>query len=203
MEAENTWLDATLGSCSILAILRGFGVQRTLKLAEAAWDLGVSLVEVPIQSESDIEALRATVAAGRARGMSVGAGTVTDRVTVAEAKSAGAAFTVSPGLSAEIVEASLTAGMPCVPGVATASEIQAATSMGLKWLKAFPAARLTPAWFKDMAGPFPQVKFIATGGVNASQAAAFLKAGASVVALGSALADPQQLQAIVPLLARA
>ena len=87
-------------------------------------------------------------------------------------------------------------------GVATASEVQAAVGIGLRWLKAFPAARLTPAWFKDMAGPFPQVRFVATGGIHAQNAAEFLAAGASVVALGSALADPEQLPAITPLLTR-
>ncbi|WP_243065135.1 bifunctional 4-hydroxy-2-oxoglutarate aldolase/2-dehydro-3-deoxy-phosphogluconate aldolase [Humibacter sp. RRB41] len=203
MHSENEWLDATLGACPVMAILRGFGPERTLQLAEKAWDLGVTLVEVPIQSTRDIEALEATVAAGKGRGLAVGAGTVIDDTTVAQARDAGAQFTVSPGFSADVVLASVAAGMPSIPGVATASEIQAAVGIGLRWLKAFPAARLTPAWFKDMAGPFPQVKFVATGGIDAGNAAGFLAAGASVVALGSALADPEQLSAITPLLTRA
>ena len=202
METENEWLDAALGSCRVMAILRGFGVERTVEVAERAWDLGVSLVEVPIQSAVDVEALEATVVAGRSRGFPVGAGTVIDERTVEQARVAGARFTVSPGFSADVVRASVAAGMPSIPGVATASEVQAAVGIGLRWLKAFPAARLTPAWFKDMAGPFPQVRFVATGGIHARNAAEFLAAGASVVALGSALADPEQLPAIAPLLTR-
>lgn len=203
MQTGNEWLDTTLGASPVMAILRGFGPERTLELANIAWDLGMTLVEVPIQSPRDIESLEATVAAARERGLGVGAGTVIDDQTVADARRAGASFTVSPGFSAEVVRASLDADMPSIPGVATASEVQAAVAIGLRWLKAFPAARLTPAWFKDMAGPFPQVRFVATGGIDSSNAAAFLAGGASVVAIGSALADPAQLPAIAPLLATA
>lgn len=200
METENAWLDDVFGRSPVMAILRGFGPDRTIELAETAWNLGVQLVEVPIQSELDVESLEATVEAGRRRGMPVGAGTVIDDATIRTAARAGAAFTVSPGFGADVVRASVDAGMPSVPGVATGSEIQAAVGLGLRWLKAFPAARLTPAWFKDMAGPFPQVKFVATGGIDASNAGDFLAAGAKVVALGSALADPSQLSRITPLL---
>jgi Entner-Doudoroff aldolase len=200
MDTENAWLDDVLGRCPVMAILRGFGPARSTELAEVAWNLGVRVVEVPIQSDVDIASLEAVVEAGRRRGLPVGAGTVIDDVTVRDAAAAGASFTVSPGFMAEMVRASVDAGMPSVPGVATGSEIQAAVSMGLRWLKAFPAARLTPRWFKDMAGPFPQVKFVATGGVDASNARDFLAAGAKVVALGSALGDPAQLPRIAPLL---
>lgn len=181
----------------LMAILRGFGVDRSVALARQAWDLGINCVEVPIQSERDLDALRAVVAAGAEIGKSVGAGTVVSREHVRQARDAGAAFTVSPGYDMEVVRASFDSGMPPLPGVATASEVQAALTSGLTWLKAFPASVLGQRWFTTMSGPFPQVKFVATGGMDASNAESYLASGVSIVAVGSALADPAQL----PLLA--
>ena len=202
MTAENVWLDENLGRSPVMAIFRGLGPERTLELAETAWGLGITAVEVPIQSEVDIESLEAVVESGRRRGLIVGAGTVVDAATVRSAARAGAAFTVSPGFGQDVVRSSWDAGMPSIPGVATASEIQAALGMGLEWLKAFPAARLTAAWFTDMAGPFPVAKFVATGGIDATNAGEFLAAGARVVGVGSALADSEQLPQLASLLNR-
>jgi Entner-Doudoroff aldolase len=182
-----------------MAILRGLGVERSLELARRAWDLGIDVVELPIQSDEDVEALAAVVAAGRPQGRVVGAGTVVSTRHVELAASAGAAFTVSPGFDAEVVRASVAAGLPPLPGVATASEVQAAMALGLTWLKAFPASLLGPHWFRAMAGPFPGARFVATGGMDAANAGAFLDVGVRTVAVGSALEDPAQLRAVARL----
>jgi 2-dehydro-3-deoxyphosphogluconate aldolase/(4S)-4-hydroxy-2-oxoglutarate aldolase len=187
----------------LMAILRGFGVERSVELAQAAWDLGIDCVEVPIQSERDIEALRAVVAAGALRGKPVGAGTVVTLEHVRQAAEAGAAFTVSPGFDLDVVRASCAAGLPPLPGVATASEVQAASTAGLTWLKAFPASLHGTEWFTAMKGPFPGVKFVATGGMDASNAEEFLSHGVRVVAVGSALVDPTQLQSLAAIVAGA
>lgn len=184
-----------------MAILRGMGVERSLATATRAWDLGITAVEVPVQTATDVEALRVVAEAGRERGLLVGAGTVVTREHVAQSKAAGAAFTVSPGLDLDIVRASHEAGMPSIPGVATPSEVQQALSAGLTWLKAFPASILGAEWFPAMRGPFPQAKFVATGGMGSGNARVFLDAGVKVVAVGSALEDDAQLPALANLLA--
>lgn len=184
----------------VMAILRGYSVERTLELANTAWDLGIDCVEVPIQSASAIEALKATVKSGLARSKFVGAGTVTSPELVQQARDAGATFTVSPGLDTQVVAASLEVGMPSLPGVASASEIQQAMRLGLDWVKAFPAAELGESWFTAMHGPFPQMKFVATGGIDVRNAGRFLTAGARVISLGSALSDPAALTGITELL---
>lgn len=183
----------------LMAILRGFGAERSVALARQAWSLGIDCVEVPIQSPADVEALRAVVAAGEETGKAVGAGTVVSLELVRQARVAGAAFTVSPGYDVDVARASLEAGMPPLPGVATATEVQAALKDGLTWLKAFPAAALGPAWFGMMAGPFPAARFVATGGMDASNAGEFLARGVKVVAVGSALGDPSQLPKLAAL----
>ncbi|MFE4056654.1 bifunctional 4-hydroxy-2-oxoglutarate aldolase/2-dehydro-3-deoxy-phosphogluconate aldolase [Streptomyces sp. NPDC059096] len=176
----------------LMAILRGFDAARTVEVSGRAWDVGVRLVEVPVQNESAVAALRAAVEAGAERGAVVGAGTVTTVERVARAVEAGAGFTVAPGFSHEVAEASLAAGLPHLPGVATATDIQQAEALGLTWLKAFPAAVLGAGWIAAMHGPFPWARFVATGGMDLTNAREFLGAGAAAVSLGSALADPGQ-----------
>lgn len=198
----NTEFDEILASRPLMAIFRGMGVTRSLELARRAWELGIDVVELPIQSPADVEALAAVAEAGRAEGRLVGAGTVVSARHVELAASAGAAFTVSPGFDADVVRASVAAGLPPLPGVATASEVQAAMALGLTWLKAFPASLLGTAWFGAMSGPFPEARFVATGRMDAANAGAFLAAGVRTVAVGSALEDPAQLPALAELLTR-
>ncbi|MGC4861642.1 bifunctional 4-hydroxy-2-oxoglutarate aldolase/2-dehydro-3-deoxy-phosphogluconate aldolase [Micromonospora sp. DT41] len=194
-----TDFDHIFGTARVMAILRGLPVAETVRLAERAWDLGIDVVEVPVATPDAVPALRAAVEAGRERGRIVGAGTVLDESQVVAAADAGAAFTVAPGLDLAIADAAAARGLPHLPGVATPTEAQQALRHGLTWLKAFPAISLGPAWFKAMAGPLPQLRFVATGGLDAGNAAQFLNAGVRVAAVGSALTDETQLDHLAKL----
>lgn len=200
LPVDNSGFGELFGGSPLMAILRGMGVERSLAVSTTAWDLGIGVVELPIQSAEDVEALRVVAAAAAERGTVVGAGTVVSLAHVAQAAEAGAAFTVSPGLDLQVVRASHDAGLLSMPGVATASEVQLAMKVGLTWLKAFPASVLGTAWLGAMRGPFPQASFVATGGMSAANAGEFLRAGARVVAVGSALEDPAQLPRLAALL---
>lgn len=197
---DNSGFEELFGGSPLMAILRGMGAERSLAVSTTAWDLGIDVVELPIQTAEDLEALRVVAAAGRERGKIVGAGTVVSAENVAQAASAGAAFTVSPGLDLDVVRASHDAGLLSIPGVGTASEVQLAMKAGLTWLKAFPASVLGASWLTAMRGPFPQARFVATGGMSAANAGEYLRAGARVVAVGSALEDPAQLPQLAGLL---
>ncbi len=200
MLTDNTAFDAMFADVRLMAILRGMGAERSLLIAKRAWDLGITSVEIPVQTAADVDALRLVAAAARERGLTVGAGTVVTPLHVEQAKDAGASFTVSPGLDLNVVRASHDAGLPSIPGVATATEVQRALDAGLTWLKAFPASVLGISWIKAMHGPFPEAKFVATGGMDAGNAASFLAGGVRVVAVGSALEDEAQLPALAGLL---
>ncbi|MRG61117.1 2-dehydro-3-deoxyphosphogluconate aldolase [Agromyces sp. CFH 90414] len=196
----NPSFDDLFAGRPLMAIFRGMGVERSVELANTAWDLGIEVVELPIQRDEDVEALAAVAEAGRARGARVGAGTVVAVEQVEVAASAGASFVVSPGLDAAVVRAALAAGLAPLPGVATPTEVMAAQALGLTWLKAFPAASLGAGWFRAMRGPFPGISFVATGGLDAGNVGSFLEAGARVAAVGSALEDPDQLPRLAALL---
>ena len=198
---DNSVFEDIFRSVPLMAILRGMGVERSLATATRAWDLGITAVEIPVQTPTDVEALRAVAEAGRERGLTVGAGTVVTLEHVRQAADAGAAFTVSPGLDIDVVRASHEAGLPALPGVSTATEVQRALAEGLTWLKAFPASLLGTGWFPAMRGPFPQARFVATGGMDSGNARSYLDAGVRVVAVGSALEDESQLPALAQLLA--
>jgi 2-dehydro-3-deoxyphosphogluconate aldolase / (4S)-4-hydroxy-2-oxoglutarate aldolase len=190
--ASNEWFEREFTGTQVMVIMRGLGVQESLALAAVAWDAGVRVVEIPIQRPADVDALAAVSAVARERGLHVGAGTVIRPEQVRQAWDAGAAYTVSPGTDEDVIAASLDADLPTLPGVASATDVQRCLRLGLCWLKVFPAVALGPAWVKAMLGPFPDVRFVATGGVSTANAAAFIDAGARVVSLGSALADPAQ-----------
>lgn len=199
-EGQTGWFETAFAGAPLMAILRGMGVERSLRLSETAWDLGIDSVEVPLQTEEDERALRAVVERGVARGKSVGAGTIITPSQVTRAAEAGAAYLVSPGLDPAVVRAAQDAGVPILPGVATPSEVQLAVSLGLTWLKAFPATWLGSGWFRHIRGPFPQVRFVATGGLDASNVEEFLDAGVRVAAVGSALEDASQLERLAAVL---
>jgi len=198
--ARGDWFDTAFAGAPLMAILRGMGVERSVRLSETAWGLGIDSVEVPLQTDEDERALRAVVAEAGARGKIVGAGTIITPGQVALAAEAGAAYLVSPGLDPVVVRAAQDAGIPILPGVATPSEVQLAVSLGLTWLKAFPATWLGSGWFRHIRGPFPQVRFVATGGLDASNVEEYLAAGVRVAAVGSALEDASQLERLAEVL---
>lgn len=194
--------DEIFGDRPLMAVLRGVDAAAAVALAERLWDTGLGAVEVTIQTPEALGALAAVVDAGAARGEPVGAGTVTSPDLVRQAAQAGAAYTVAPGLDLDVLDASRAAGLPHLPGVATPSEVQRAVRAGCQWVKVFPAGSLGASWFREIRGPFPDVRLVATGGVTAATAGEFSAAGARLVGVGSALTRPGGLAEIVAALQR-
>lgn len=185
--------DDLFATVPILGIFRGSEPERTVELCRAVWDAGVTAVEIPVQDDRAFASLSAAVAAGRDRGCIVGAGTVRTIAQLQRAVDLGAQFTVAPGFDRTVAEASNDLGVPHLPGVATSTEIHQALNAGLTWLKAFPAAELGASWIRAQLAPFPEARFVATGGMNAHNAEEFLNAGCRAVAIGSAFEDAEQL----------
>lgn len=193
---QDEFFSTRLSASPIIAILRGLSLEKATTLANQAWDLGIDLVEVPIQDEAGKEALIAVAQRAHERGRPVGAGTVLTPSDVDFAASVGCSFTVAPGFSENVSSRANELSLFHLPGVATATEVAQAQSMGLVWQKAFPAASLGVGWISAMRGPFPQVKFVATGGIDESNATQFLDGGAAALGVGSAFTNLALLEAI-------
>jgi 2-dehydro-3-deoxyphosphogluconate aldolase/(4S)-4-hydroxy-2-oxoglutarate aldolase len=189
-----TGVDELFGSHRVRVILRGLPSPSEAVLAAThAWDAGVELVEVPIGEPGQVPHLVAVVAAGRERGKHVGAGTVITAEQVRTAADAGARYTVAPGFDSTVLHASVNAGLPHLPGVATPTEVQHVRAAGCRWVKVFPAGLLSPRWFSAVREPFPDMRYLATGGVTLDNVYDFLAAGADIVGFGAAVTSPNLL----------
>lgn len=150
-------------------------LEDAVPLANALLAAGLDIIEVTFRTAAAADCVRAITQAHP--GMLVGAGTLLEISQVKQARAAGAKFGVAPGLNDVIVRASLDAGMPFVPGVATASEVERGLELGCKLQKLFPADVLGGVkLLKALAGPYGHtgVKFIPLGGVNAQNMAEYL-----------------------------
>ena len=135
-----------------------------------------------------IPAIRAAAEAAAADFL-VGAGTVLTAADVERAVEAGARFVVSPGFDDAVVARSADVGVPSVPGVATATEVQRAQAAGLARLKFFPAGPMGGlATIEALSAPFPGVLFMPSGGVGASNAAEYAGSHAVFAVSGSWMA---------------
>jgi len=183
-----------------MAVLRGYSPPETARLAHLAWDIGCAHVEVPIEVPEATRSLEAAISEGTSRGKVVGAGTIITSSQVDTAVRLGAAYLVSPGLDPSLISAISSSGLPFLPGVATPSEILDALALGFTWLKGFPASVLTAKWFAAMKGPFPRVRFVATGGVTIGIAVDLLDVGVRVVGVSSILNNPDDTESLKTLM---
>jgi 2-dehydro-3-deoxyphosphogluconate aldolase/(4S)-4-hydroxy-2-oxoglutarate aldolase len=151
-------------------------------LMEALSDGGLPVAEFTFRTEAAVAAIRRAVAAHP--DALVGAGSVSDPGQVDAAVDAGARFIVSAGLDEEVVERALSRGVAALPGCATASELMRARRLGLDCVKFFPAEQLGGLrMLQAVAAPFPGLRFVPTGGVDAANAAEYL-AEPRVLAVG-------------------
>jgi 2-dehydro-3-deoxyphosphogluconate aldolase / (4S)-4-hydroxy-2-oxoglutarate aldolase len=160
---------------------------------------GIGVVEITLDSPAALETIR------RLRddpGLVVLAGTVRRADEVRAAAEAGAQACVGPALVPEVLEACREAGLPAIPGAMTPTEVETAWRLGAAMVKLFPAARLGPGYVRDLRGPFAHVPLFVTGGVDGSNAAAFLRAGAAAVGVGSALTGAPDVAAAARQLVR-
>jgi 2-dehydro-3-deoxyphosphogluconate aldolase/(4S)-4-hydroxy-2-oxoglutarate aldolase len=163
-------------------------------LARALVDGGVLVFEVVLRTPVALEALRAMVKA--VPQAHVGAGTLLTRQDVEQAVAAGAAFGVSPGLTEDLGQAINLAGLPFLPGVATASEAMRAKEFGFCEQKFFPAqGGAGVVWLKDMSAVFPTVRFCPTGGIKPDDIPAYLALPNCMTVGGSWVAPATLVQA--------
>ena len=184
-------LHSAMDGLPLIAILRGLPPTDAAAVGEALIGAGWSILEVPLNSPSPLSSI-ATLAS-RWPQLLVGAGTVLCAAQVREVHAAGGRLIVSPHLDAGVVAAALALDMVCLSGVATPTEALSALHAGAHGLKLFPAEMITPAAVAALRAVLdPAVRLLPVGGINATNMAAYRRAGASGFGLGSALYRPGQ-----------
>lgn len=161
-----------LGNAGIVPVVVIEDVKDAVAAATALLEGGIDVMEVTLRTQAGLDSIR--VIAQECPNTLVGAGTVLTLEQTIQCVEAGAKFIVSPGLNAEMVKWCVDNDIAVLPGCVTPSEIMAALSLGCKVLKFFPSNIYGGlSALKALNGPFGDVKFVPTGGVNSDNIAEF------------------------------
>lgn len=176
------------GGSKVVPIVVIADASKAAGLGQALLDGGLTTVEVTLRTQAGLEAIRRMP-----KELKLGAGTVLTRDQVDQAIDAGAQYILSPGLSEDVVRRCQEREVPVIPGIATATELMRALELGVDTVKFFPAEQLGgPAGIKALAGPFPGVRFLPTGGVTVDTLTAYLEMQC-VIGVGMSWIAPSDL----------
>lgn len=172
----------------VVAVVRLSSGDQLVKVAEALNAGGISAIEFTIPTPNSLEMIK-QAASHFGEAVIMGAGTVLDPETARAAILAGAQFVVTPALNLKTIELCQRYGKPVIPGALTPTEILTAWEAGADMVKVFPADSMGPDYIKAVLAPLPQIRLVPTGGVSASNAADYIKAGATALGVGGKLVD--------------
>jgi 2-dehydro-3-deoxyphosphogluconate aldolase/(4S)-4-hydroxy-2-oxoglutarate aldolase len=171
----------------LIPVIRADSTDVAVRVTEALVAGGIDTIEITMTVPDALSAIRA-VTSRLGRGVVVGAGTVIDAPTVDRAIEAGAEFIVSPAMLPDVIAAARAADVAVLPGAMTPTEVLTARRLGADVIKIFPASHVGGAsYLKALKGPFPDIPFCPTGGVNLETIGEFVRAGAVAVGVGGEL----------------
>ena len=163
-----------LSAGAVIPVIAIDNINTAVDLAHALVEGGIPTLEITLRTEHGLEAIR-RISCEVPQAI-VGAGTVINENQLKAVADAGAAFAISPGFNIRFAKSASRINLPIIPGVATAGELMLALEYGIDTLKLFPAEAIGGKdLLKSLNGPFPQVKFCPTGGINLQSAPDYLK----------------------------
>ena len=187
-------LTVALFDAGVVPVVTVSRPEQALPIAKALLAGGLTCVEITFRSDAApgaIESIRAHLPA-----LLVGAGTILTTAQADAAIAAGASFIVAPGLNPTVVDHVLGRGIPMLPGVCTPSEIEQALARGLGLVKLFPAGAMGGVEFlRALAGPYPTVRYVPTGGITPANVAEYLAVPFVAAVGGTWLATPDVVAA--------
>ncbi len=180
---------ARVRELGLLAVIRGPSPELTVQVVSALVAGGVTGIEI---TYSTPQAAKVVEELDRKYGEKIllGMGTLIQPGQVAEAKSAGARFLVSPHCEESLAQAMLASGLSVMLGALTPTEVLKAFNLGSDVVKLFPGSLVGPAYVKALRGPFPDIPLMPTGGVSAENVGEWFKAGVVAVGASSELCPP-------------
>ena len=166
-------VDAVFARAPVIPVLTIERIEDAIPLARALSDNGLPVLEVTLRSACAVDAI--ALIARELADACVGAGTVLNARDLDAVAQAGARFAISPGATDSLYRAAAECPVPLIPGIATASELMRGLEHGWQRFKVFPAESSGGIGaLKGFAGPFAQVRFCPTGGIDAAKAPAYL-----------------------------
>ena len=170
----------------IIPAIRVSSAEDALFAAEAVASGGIPIVEVTITVPDALEVIH-HLAVDRLDVIQ-GAGTVLDLGWARRCVDAGAQFLTSPGFDPKIVEFAAHENVVVLPGALTPTEVMNAAKAGADFIKIYPCAQVGgPSYIRALKSPFPELRFIASGGVTQMTVAEYIRAGAAAVGIGADL----------------
>jgi len=177
-------LIAELHASRLVAVVRSKTTDDALELANAAADGGIKFVEITFSVPGALDVIKEL---SKRSGIHVGAGTVLAPQQAERAIGVGAEFVVSPSLELNLIGICHMANVACFSGAATPTEIVAAQRARADLVKIFPADLAGgPYFIRQMRGPFPDVRFMVSGGVSLKNVSEYVRVGVTGICLGSA-----------------
>ena len=178
----------------IVPVIKIDDAQKALPLAKALAAGGIPCVEITFRTAQAEEVIKRI--AKEAGEMLLGAGTVLTTAQVDYAIDAGAQFIVSPGFNPKVVTHCLKKDITVIPGCLTPSEIEQAIAYGLDVVKFFPAEQAGGLeYIKAVSAPYPNIKFLPTGGINAGNLARYIAFEKVIACAGSWMAAAEFINA--------
>ena len=187
-------IDAVLARAPVLPVLAIESLEHAVPLARALVEGGLPVLEVTLRTGVALQAISAI--RRHVPDALVGAGTVLDPDGLRKVEQAGAAFAISPGATVALYDAAGQSGIPWIPAIATAGELMEGLERGYQRFKFFPAEAAGGSLaLQAFAGPFPQVRFCPTGGIDARSAPRYLGLGNVATVGGSWMVPADRVQA--------
>jgi 2-dehydro-3-deoxyphosphogluconate aldolase/(4S)-4-hydroxy-2-oxoglutarate aldolase len=172
----------------VVAIVRLDSSESLTRVADAIAEGGVRFIEFTMTTPGALEVL-GKVSERFGDDVIFGAGTVLDAESARAAILAGARFVVAPNLNPDVITLCNRYSVPSMPGVLTPTEIMQAWDLGADFVKVFPCSAFGPDYIKAVLAPLPHVKLAPVGGVDLSNVAEYIRAGAACVGVGSSLVN--------------
>ena len=157
---------SSLKDYRVLPVVTAVDVASTVKLARALQRGGMKAIEITLRTPAALDSMVAVQQ--EVPDILVAAGTVNSPADLDKVLGIGVDLALSPGATPELLRAAAQSGIAFVPGVATASEVMRGMAHGFEVFKLFPAVTVGgKGMLKSLGGPFPDIRFCPTGGLNA------------------------------------